>query len=112
MIIDLTHKIEMNMPVYPGTEAPSIIEVSSIEKDKFLEHKISLFSHTGTHIDAPAHIIWGGMTLDEFPVSAFVGLGLVIDCTALAEGEELSLDALLSYGDKLDVADFLLFSFG
>lgn len=30
-------------------------------------------THTGTHIDAPAHFIKGGLTVDELPLSVLIG---------------------------------------
>ena len=51
-IIDLTHPISEDMPVYPGTEPPIFETGCSIEEAGFLEKKITLYSHTGTHIDA------------------------------------------------------------
>ena len=55
-VIDLTHTICQNMPVYPGTEPPTFEPANSYEKDGFKETKISMFTHTGTHMDPPAHL--------------------------------------------------------
>lgn len=40
-IIDLTHTISPSMPVYPDTETPIFIQGCTIEKDGFLEKKIT-----------------------------------------------------------------------
>jgi kynurenine formamidase len=69
------------MPVYPGTEPPEFIAACTKVKDGFVEKKISLYSHTGTHMDAPAHILPGAKTLDEFPVSHFFGQAAVLGVT-------------------------------
>ncbi len=111
-VIDLTHYITEDMPVYPGTLPPSLNCANSHERDGFKETLISMFSHTGTHIDPPAHIFADGMTLDEFDASWFVGRGLVIDCRALGEGEAIEMELLERYSDKLGKADFLLFNLG
>ena len=71
-----------------------------------------MYSHTGTHIDPPAHIIEEGMTLDAFPVSQFTGKALVIDCSDAPDGSLIGMDRLEKYGDKVQEADFLLFYFG
>lgn len=34
--------------------------------------------HSGTHIDAPAHVVEGTPFLDEIPLSAFFGTGVVV----------------------------------
>jgi arylformamidase len=72
-ILDLSHPISEKMPVYPGTEQPRITTGCSIEQDGFLEKKITLYSHTGTHIDAPAHLLPEGATLDRLPIDHFYG---------------------------------------
>ena len=58
-VIDLTHMIESTMPVYPGTEPPIFEPANTYEKDGFKETKITMFTHTGTHMDPPAHLYQG-----------------------------------------------------
>ena len=77
------------MPVYPGTEPPVLENANTYEKDGFKETKLSMFSHTGTHIDAPAHIFEHGQTLDKFEADTFVGKALVIDCREVLPGAAL-----------------------
>ena len=96
-VYDLTHSISPDMPVYPGTEPPSLTVANTYERDMFKETLISMYSHTGTHIDPPAHIIEGRTTLDAFPASQFIGQALVIDCTALSDGESITMATLAPY---------------
>ena len=100
------------MPVYPGTEPPVFAPANSYEKDGFKETRLSMFSHTGTHIDPPAHIFGNKKSLDRFPAGQFVGKGLVIDCRYLADGALVTIEHIKKYGDLADKADFLLFNFG
>lgn len=111
-IIDLTHTITQDMPVYPGTLPPRLQAANTIEKDGFKETLLSMYSHTGTHIDAPAHLFADKTTLDAFPAAQFTGAALVIDCRALGEGETITMAQLAPYGDKVQRADFLLFCLG
>lgn len=111
-VIDLTHTIKEDMPVYPGTEAPKLIPASSYEKDGFKETLLSMYSHAGTHMDPPAHIYPGRTTLDEFPASQFIGKAVVIDCRDLNEGEKITMDYILKYGEKAEKAEFILFNTG
>ena len=111
-VIDLTHTIESGMPVYPGTEPPILEPANTYDKDGFRETKISMYSHTGTHMDPPAHLFRDRTTLDAFPPEQFIGKALVIDCTSLKEGEPITMDHLSRYGTKAETADFLLFYLG
>ena len=79
-ILDLTHPIQPDISVYPGDEAPGITTTATIVRDGYQTQRLTLTTHTGTHIDAPAHILPHGKTLDQFPASHFQGRALVVDC--------------------------------
>lgn len=111
-VIDLTHYIEPNMPAYPGTEPPTLEPANTYEKDGFKETRLSMFTHTGTHMDPPAHLFADRTTLDQFPPEQFMGEALVIDCTVLSEGEPITMSLIDRCGDKARQADFLLFYLG
>lgn len=78
-IIDISVGISQDMPVYPGDPKPSIENVFSIGKDGFAVSEISMGTHTGTHIDAPSHIISEGATIDTLPLNYLVGKAIVLD---------------------------------
>lgn len=111
-VIDLTHVIEEGMPVYPGTETPRLEPANTYEKDGFQETRISMFSHTGTHMDPPAHLFPQRTTLDCFPPEQFIGKAIVIDCRDLSEGKSITMDYIHRAGKKAELADFLLFNLG
>ena len=85
-IIDLTHPIEAEMSVYPGDEPPIITPTATIARDGYRAQRLTITSHTGTHLDAPAHVLTGARTLDQFPASYFQGAARVVDCRQ-AQGE-------------------------
>lgn len=105
-VIDLTHTISVDMPVYPGTEPPQMVTACTLEKDRFVELKVTLYSHTGTHMDAPAHIFAEGKTVDSFPVSAFTGPAAVLDVSR--SKTIISLKDLNPFAPLLEKAEFVL----
>lgn len=109
-IIDLTHYISDDIPVYPGTESPKFKTTNTYEKDGFRETLIEMYSHTGTHMDAPAHIYERGTTLDKFSIDKFMGKALLVDCSDLGEGDIIGLN----YINKklMEEVEFLLFYTG
>ena len=111
-VIDLTHTIREQMPVYPGTEPPAFQPANSYEQNGFRETKISMFTHTGTHMDPPAHLFPNRTTLDGFPAEQFIGKALVIDCRDIPEGGAISMERVRRYGKLAEQADFLLFYLG
>ena len=81
MYIDLTHSLTPDTPVYPGDPKPRITLANSVENDGFTDHFFTLGTHAGTHIDAPAHMIAGGHTLDHYGPDRLIARGLLVDVT-------------------------------
>ncbi|NOW82186.1 kynurenine formamidase [Clostridium beijerinckii] len=111
-VIDLTHTISENMPVYPGTEKPKLEVASTYEKDGFKETLLTMFSHTGTHMDSPAHLFSQRTTLDSFSAEQFVGKGIVVDCSNLKEGQKITMKYIETVKEKADTAQYILFYTG
>lgn len=110
MYIDLTQTISEDMPVYPGTERPILDRTFNIKDYGFAETKISMFSHTGTHIDAPSHMVEGAKNLDEYPVDRFFGKAFLLD---LKKDEMKAIEALRQELDNLSTpVDFLVIRTG
>ncbi len=105
-IVDLSHRIAPGMPVYPGTDPPDILDTTSIAIEGFAEKRITMFTHTGTHMDAPAHIVPGAKTLDLFAVDQFVGAGLALDASGV--GSEISASWLREEEKEIRRCEFLL----
>jgi kynurenine formamidase len=109
--IDLSHTISNETPVYPGTEPPVFSTPCTIEKQGFTEKRITLFSHTGTHMDAPSHILLEGKSLDRFPTEKFLGKAAVINLTHI-DHEKIERYDLLQYETLILKIDFLLLHTG
>lgn len=106
-VIDLTHTIKNDMPVYPGTEQPQLTTACTIEEAGYRETLLHMYSHTGTHMDAPAHMLPDGATLDSYAPEKLAGAAVVVDC----RGEkDISLPLLQRY--DLSGVDFVLFCTG
>ena len=106
-IYDLTHTIRNDMPVYPGTEQPRLTTACTIEEVGYRETLLHMYSHTGTHMDAPAHMLPDGATLDSYAPEKLAGAAVVVDC----RGEKaISLPLLQRY--DLSGVDFVLFCTG
>ena len=110
--IDLTHTLTEDIPMIPGVDQPTIRQYASVDVDGFREALITVDSHTGTHMDPPAHAVTGGTTLDQLPASQFVGRAIVVDCRDITEGGLITCERLERYGSLADEADFLLFDLG
>jgi arylformamidase len=110
-IIDLTHPVAPGMPCYPGTEAPTFEPAFTTAEHGFKELRLTLLTHTGTHVDAPAHILPEGRDLDSYPADHFVGMGRVIDATQVSGGV-IPLDLLREQAGELEGIDHVLLRTG
>ena len=75
-IIDLSHKLFNKAPSYPSDPDITINKKKGIVTDGSILHSISIATHSGTHLDVPAHIIPGGKTLSDFSLEAFFGIAV------------------------------------
>ena len=78
-IYDISQEV-FGCAVYPGDPAPERKILSSMnDGDLYNLTALSMCAHNGTHIDAPAHFIKDGQTVDELPLSKTVGYAYVAD---------------------------------
>ncbi|MEG1254275.1 cyclase family protein [Clostridium sp.] len=110
-VTDLTHIIHSSMPVFPGTEQPILKKANTLEKDGFREMKITMYSHTGTHIDAPAHMLSDGLYLDDFNIEQFIGNATIIDFSNINMGF-IDVDRLKPYEEKIKNVEFIIIKTG
>ena len=107
-VYDLTHRVEAGMTLYPGTPAPRLQKAAQLEWDGYRETELMLFSHVGTHMDAPAHLLKEGKTLDLVSPERFLGTAFVLDVSG---SEQIALSCLTE-AEEIRAADFLLLHTG
>lgn len=74
-IIDLSHRIEDSMPVFPG-DPP--VRIRTLEDEDYVNSTMEAGMHAGTHIDAPAHVHCGDETVDRISLERLIGQGFLI----------------------------------
>ncbi|PKN06785.1 MAG: hydrolase [Deltaproteobacteria bacterium HGW-Deltaproteobacteria-8] len=78
-ILDLSWPVSPGMPLFPGDPPVTLAPMGVLETDGFLSHLAGLPAHSGTHVDAPAHVLADGEALCDLPLSRFAGPGVVLD---------------------------------
>ncbi|GAA1059200.1 cyclase family protein [Agromyces bracchium] len=91
---DLSHPIVDGMTVYPGDPAVRLSPALEIDRDGVAVTALGLGSHTGTHVDAPAHAIAGGRTMAGVALAELVGDAFVFHLEGLADGATYGLAEL------------------
>ena len=107
-LIDLTHTITENMPLYPGYAAP---QLDHEDKAGWQSSRLALSSHCGTHVEGPRHGDAAAKALELTPLSQFFGLALMLDVSGCA-GQEISREALAAHEEELKCCEFLVLKSG
>jgi arylformamidase len=104
-IHDITVALSADLPVYPGDPGIEIRPLMSMTAgDVCCVSQLSFGTHTGTHVDPPAHFVAGGATLDELPLDVLIGWARVVDV-----GDAPVIDAATLDRANLDGATRVLF---
>lgn len=77
-IIDLSLPLFTGMPVFPGDPEVEIEVIHTHQQQTWELRQIKMGSHTGTHVDAYAHMHESLENLDQIPLESFLGKAQVI----------------------------------
>lgn len=81
MIYDISEEL-LTGSVYPGDPEPKLLKIERLDQeDECNLSGITACLHNGTHIDAPAHFIRGGATIEELDLETLSGKALVASFT-------------------------------
>lgn len=111
-IIDLTNPIDNGIPVWPSFPPVDLKQTALAARDGFTMEKVTMRTHTATHVDSPRHFIPEGRTLDEFPVSKFMGEGVVVDLADVGNAAAIGVDDIAQYEDEIDAGDVVMLNTG
>jgi kynurenine formamidase len=84
MFVDLSLPLTESLGGFPGYPGFESRQLQSYDQDGKVAHAVELTTHTGTHVDAPAHFLPDGATIDEVAVDVLVGRYRVADLRAHA----------------------------
>jgi arylformamidase len=82
-IIDITTPISPFTRVFPGDPKPAIQRICTLEKEGCALSSLSFGSHTGTHVDAPSHVLSNGLPVDKLELESLMGMALILDFSSL-----------------------------
>jgi arylformamidase len=81
-VYDVTVPLVPGLPAYPGDPPFEIEAIQRLGSAPFSLSRMSLATHTGTHVDAPAHFLPGGATIDSLPLEILLGKARVVEIPA------------------------------
>jgi len=84
-IIDISWPITENMTEYKDRKTVQLKKIKDVDTDNMFETMITMHSHTGTHIDSPAHFLKNGKTVDQVKLKKLIGPCKVLHLTNVTE---------------------------
>jgi len=102
-IVDLTQPLDERTVMWPGAPGPVVKEFLTISHDGFFNRQITFVEHTGTHVDAPCHMVEGAQSVDQIDVSNLVRPVAVIDVSEDMAGDPdsiLTLEQVRRFEDQ------------
>jgi kynurenine formamidase len=96
-IVDLSVPIKsQETEVFPGYPKPLKTTMVTIQDTGWLSYLWMFVEHSGTHVDAPIHVIEGGTPVDKVPLGTYVARGAVIDLTSKAPKSKITRDDVVA----------------
>lgn len=109
-VVDLGWPIEQDMSVFPGDPRPQVRGTHTVERDGFAMAELTLCTHSGTHMDAPSHMIPGAKSMDRLPLETFFGMAAAADIAP--DGPLITEEYIEPHIPAASRCDFLLINTG
>jgi arylformamidase len=94
-IIDVTVPVRPGMVTYPGDPAVTLERVASLANGDVVNlSRLDFGVHSGTHVDAPVHVIDGAAGAETLPLDVLIGPARVLDLTAAERLDAAAFDGV------------------
>jgi kynurenine formamidase len=90
-VTDLTHSYDSSFPTFDGKPGIATEKVVDFKKDGYTIYKLTIFEHTGTHIDAPLHFTEAGTSVADLDPQSLICPLCIIDIKEKAKAEANSM---------------------
>lgn len=109
-IHDLSVTLKPGMPTWKSSPEVKIEYSPGVEKEGHLIESYSSLTHTGTHVDAPAHYVARATTVDQIDLETLVGIGYCIRPDL--DGTDITYNSLEKIWEKKYEKNILLLHTG
>lgn len=102
-VVDLTQPLDSRTVMWPGAPAPTADTILTVAHDGFYNRRISFMEHSGTHFDAPCHMVEGTKSVDQIPADSLVRPVAMIDISEACAGRPdatLTLDQVHDFESR------------
>lgn len=100
--------IDLTLPYNKGMAGYEFETAKTVEKEGWNARILHLYSHSGTHMDAPLHFNVTEQTIVDYPVATFVGKAWVVPIEINQPNQLLAVPDLGSIASKFNPGESLL----
>ncbi len=104
--------VDLTLTLRPGMRGVELEPFHTLDVDGWNTRKLHLYSHCGTHMDAPVHFGAGDGAIDGIPLERCVGPAWVVDLTGITPRALISVAHLGRLAAKVRPDDGLLLKTG
>jgi kynurenine formamidase len=104
--------IDLTLTVRPGLRGVQFETLHTVQQHGWNSRMLHLYSHSGTHMDAPLHFAVGDGTIDRIPLDNCIGPAWVVDLAGIAPRALITPGHLRTVADRLSPGDGLLLKTG
>ncbi|WP_289060388.1 cyclase family protein [uncultured Zobellia sp.] len=104
--------IDLTLPIVSGVKGVSIDQAKTLDKDGWNATTLHLYSHSGTHMDAPVHFEVNDQTIDQLPAARFISEAWVVNLTHIKPKESITVAHLGTIAEKVEEGQSLLLHTG
>ena len=104
--------IDLTLPLQSGMRGVEIEAKRTVKRDGWNASTYHLYSHSGTHMDAPLHFGCTDQTIEEIPLERCIGLAWVADLTHLPSRSIITVEDLGKFAEQLEPGHSLILRTG
>lgn len=113
-IVDLTYPICDGMLTFQADWHPRVCvqQLGRIGLEGRESRRLTLGTHTGTHIDAPSHFIDGGMSIDMISLDVLIGPITIVDLTKYSLRKDVVISSKHLLDENISFSKRMIFYYG
>jgi kynurenine formamidase len=111
-LYDISQPVYHNCPQWPDYEPVQVDHKYTIALNGFNAERVSLTTHSGTHIDAPYHFVEGRATIGQVPIETYAGPVVFLDLRGRDAGSVIGKSDIEPHADRIAEGDIVVLTTG
>ncbi|MCS7259534.1 MAG: cyclase family protein [Anaerolineae bacterium] len=104
--------VDLSLTLRPGMQGVEYEDRSTFASKGWHTRVLHLYSHAGTHLDAPSHFLEDGLSLERVALEKCIGPAWVIDLSFLQPREMITVEHLAHCAERVTYGARLLLKTG